>query len=436
MILSGWGRYPAIQCNTRDIQDPNSVLKVFEETTSLIARGNGRAYGDAALNSEMTVLMAQCNRVIFFDEAHGVIECEAGLLLADLLDLVVPCGWFPYVVPGTKYVTIGGLIAADVHGKNHHVDSSFGRYVESLRLALPNATIINCSFDENSEIFLATLGGMGLTGVILSARFKLRKISTPFIEQSVIRAPTLDATLDLIESNPSAMYSVAWIDCLARGRHMGRGLLMLGEHFEAEQRSGVLDDLKRLGRSKGFAVPIDLPFSLLNSTNIRLFNELYFRFPRSEHRILSYDRFFFPLDRVRNWNRIYGRRGFVQYQCAVAGSDTKTIIKRMLDCIVDCGSFLSVIKKLGAGNRFLSFPMKGYTVSFDFPANSATMSSLARLDAILVEHSGRIYLAKDARTPRVIVERGYPEINAFRNLRQKIDPKRKLRSALSERLGL
>jgi decaprenylphospho-beta-D-ribofuranose 2-oxidase len=435
MILSGWGNYPAIDCRTRSLRNNDDFSKIFAKADSLIARGNGRAYGDAALNPNITLLMRDCDRFLLFDKSAGLVECEAGLLLSDLLALVVPHGWFPPVVPGTKFVTIGGMIAADVHGKNHHRDGSFGRYVESLRLALADGTIINCSHSENSEIFSATVGGMGLTGVILSAEIRLRPISSDLIKETVVRVPSLDALLQMFEEHRTATYSVAWVDCLARGSHSGRAILMLGEHADS---SGPQGRRMQAGPRSKLSVPFDLPLSLLNTWCIKIFNEFYYRLQRSRQRLAHYDGYFFPLDKVQNWNRIYGRQGFVQYQCVIGGSDAKAGLHRIVKLVheIGQGSFLAVLKQLGPGNRFLSFPMEGYTITLDFPVRSKIFKDLEKLDAIVAEHRGRIYLAKDARAPRELIEKGYPEIDAFRELRRNIDPHRKIRSVLSERLSL
>jgi FAD/FMN-containing dehydrogenase len=439
MILSGWGRYPVVECRTRVLRETKDIGQIFGRSPSLIARGNGRAYGDAAINPEMTLLMNACDRFLQFDTRAGLVECEAGMLLFDLLDLAVFRGWFPPVVPGTKFVTIGGLIAADVHGKNHHLDGSFGRHVESLRLALADGTVVNCSRSENNEIFAATLGGMGLTGVILSARIRLRPIASDRIEETTIRAPSLEALLELLNEHHAATYSVAWIDCLAHGPQFGRGVVMLGEHAEAEQDSAARgDSLPRINRRPRLSVPIELPVSPLNRWSTMLFNELFYRFKRPRRRRTHYDPFFFPLDAVQNWNRIYGRHGFVQYQCVIGGSDSERGLRRILNLVreMGLGSFLAVLKKLGPGNRYLSFPMPGYTITLDFPMRAGTLDGLTKLDAVVAEHNGRIYLAKDARAPQELIERGYPEIDAFRELRRSIDPDRKIRSCLSDRLGL
>jgi FAD/FMN-containing dehydrogenase len=416
----------------RQLEDVGPVLS---QSSSLIARGNGRAYGDASLNPDNTLCMGGCDRFREFDLERGIVDCESGMLLSDLLDSVLPRGWFPPVVPGTKFVTIGGLIAADVHGKNHHRDGSFGNHVESLRLAMADGTVKTCSRTENAEVFEATLGGMGLTGVILSARFRLRPIASDAIDETVIRANSLDALLRLFGERDTATYSVAWIDCLAKGDKFGRGVLMLGEHAAA---SGVTEKRAGYSNGMGLSVPIELPISPLNTFTIKTFNELYFQFQKPKTRRRHYSGFFFPLDAVQNWNRIYGKRGFVQYQCVIGGSQSEDALRRILMLVAELGSgsFLAVLKKLGPGNRYMSFPVEGYTITLDFPARPEVLRGLARLDAVVAEHNGRIYLAKDARAPRDLIEQGYPDIDAFRKLRATIDPERKFRSALSERLGL
>jgi decaprenylphospho-beta-D-ribofuranose 2-oxidase len=437
MILSGWGRFPMRDCKTLGLRETGEIGQLLAQTRCLIPRGNGRAYGDAALNPDTTLLMGACDRFLEFDTCNGIVECEAGLLLSDLLEVAVPRRWFPPVVPGTKFVTIGGLIAADVHGKNHHVDGSFGRHVESLRLAMADGAIVNCSRSENSEIFAATFGGMGLTGVILSARIRLRRIASSMIDESVIRAPSLDVLLELFNEHRTATYSVAWIDCLSGGRYFGRGVLMLGEHAGADAAPSSIGS-PRFKRRSALSVPIELPISPLNRWSIKIFNELYYRLQTPRRRLTHYDRFFFPLDGVDNWNRLYGRHGFIQYQCVIRENESPRALRSILTIIreMGLGSFLSVLKKLGATTRFLSFPMEGYTITLDFPVSAITTKALARLDAVVAEHSGRIYLAKDARAPQALIEQGYPEIEAFRALRSKIDPERKIRSVLSQRLSL
>jgi decaprenylphospho-beta-D-ribofuranose 2-oxidase len=437
MNLSGWGRYPVVDCKIQRLRNTHDVGRLLALTPSLIPRGNGRAYGDAAVNPDTTLLMTACNRLLDFDTANGIVECEAGLLLADLLDVVVPRGWFPPVVPGTKFVTIGGLIAADVHGKNHHLDGSFGRHVASLKLALADGTVLTCSHTDNSDIFAATLGGMGLLGIILSARLRLRPITSSLIDETIIRAPSLEVLLQLFKEHRTASYSVAWIDCLADGEHFGRGVLMLGEHARDVAHASE-KSTRRVERRQTLSLPLEFPISPLNRWSIKLFNELYYRLQKPRQRPTHYESFFFPLDAVNNWNRIYGRRGFVQYQCVIGGSDSEKGLRRLLALARDIGmeSFLAVLKKLGPSSRFLSFPMEGYTITLDVPVRAGMVEDLSKIDALLADYPGRIYLAKDARASREVIERGYPEIEDFRKLRRSIDPDRKFRSCLSDRLAL
>ena len=356
MILSGWGRFPALECKTLLLREPNEVFQAIERSPSLIARGNGRAYGDAAINRDATLLTGRCDRFLAFDEQNGIIECEAGVLLSDLLDIAVSHGWFPPVVPGTKFVTIGGLIAADVHGKNHHVDGSFGRHVESLRLAMAEGSVVNCSRSEKSEIFAATLGGMGLTGIILSARFRLRPVASDLIDENIIRAASLPELLQLFDDHNDAAYSVAWIDCLAADSQFGRGILMLGEHAGAQNVDGrQIDKQPRPNKARRLSVPMEFPISPLNKWTIKLFNELYYRLNKPRKRRTRYESFFFPLDSILNWNRIYGRTGFIQYQCVIGGSECEQGLRRLLEVVreMGSGSFLAVLKKLGASNSIL-----------------------------------------------------------------------------------
>jgi len=435
MILSGWGRYPSADCKTHICRGTDDIMRTLQGRGSVIARGNGRAYGDAAINPDTTLLMGGCDRFIEFDALTGIIECEAGTLLSDVLDLVVPKGWFPPVVPGTKFVTVGGLVAADVHGKNHHLEGSFGRHVESFRLATADGAVLNCSRSENAEIFAATLGGMGLTGIVLSARFRLRPVNSSLINETVIRADSLDDLLHLFEKHTTAAYSVAWVDSLAKGSGFGRGLLMLGEHVA---ETGADREHRERTRAPWLSVPIELPISPLTRWNIKLFNELYYRLQKPRTHRVRYENFFFPLDAIQHWNRIYGRRGFLQYQCVLGGDDAAAALRQLLKSADEIGarSFLTVLKKLGSKARFLSFPMEGYTITLDFPVTRTLLRDLGRLDRILEDHKGRIYLAKDARAPRSLVEQGYPEIDAFRQLRGLVDPTRRFRSLLSERLAI
>jgi FAD/FMN-containing dehydrogenase len=440
MRLSGWGRYPVLDCRTISARGRDDVVSAIESSPTLIARGLGRSYGDAALNPSGTLAMARADRLIDFDPATGRLECEAGLSLAELLRIFVPRGWFPPVTPGTKHVTVGGMIAADVHGKNHHGAGSFGMHVEELTLAAADGRTLRCSPTENAELLAATIGGMGLTGVILTATFRLVPIETAYVRQQSVAANSLADALELLEQRAAATYGVAWIDCLAGGANMGRSIVFTGEHARrAELPPGRHATPYALPRRRSLTVPVDAPNWALSRLSIRAFNELYFQSNRRKReQVIDYDRFFYPLDAVHSWNRLYGRQGFVQYQCVLPKAAASAGLERLLELIQGTGegSFLAVLKLLGHGGRFLSFPLEGYTLALDLPANRRCLDLLHELDAVVADCGGRIYLAKDARALGAVVERCYPDIDRFRQVRATVDPARKFRSALSDRLGL
>ena len=409
----------------------------------MIARGNGRSYGDAALNPELTLSMLSMDRLLAFDANQGVVNCQAGVLLADLLKLYVPQGWFPPVVPGTAEVTVGGMIAADVHGKNHHRDGSFGSHVESLRLATGTGDVLTCSREENADLFRATLGGMGLTGVILSARFRMCGIESAHVRTETLGTHDLDATMEMLEASDEWRYSVAWIDGSAKGADLGRGLVSRGEFAERDEPSVQTD--ARSSRSRGprrLSIPAALLSAALNPVSVRLFDNLYNRVVSSREgpRLVHHRSFFFPLDRVKGWNRLYGRRGFVQYQCVLPTRQSSQGVRAILERVAASGhmAYLVVLKLLGQqGEGMLSFPMPGYTLALDFPMRRATLELLDSLDEITTAHGGRVYLAKDARCRPDQIQEGYPDLPLFGAVRQRsTTAKCEFSSAMSRRLGL
>jgi FAD/FMN-containing dehydrogenase len=413
------------------------------ERSGVIARGAGRAYGDAAIGTQSTVSSLGLNRMRAFDAKAGRLTVEAGVTIADILADFVPRGFFLKVVPGTKFVTVGGAIAADVHGKNHHRDGGFGNVVESFRLALPGGEIVTCSHSENSELFAATLGGMGLTGVIVDATLQMRPIETPWLRQETRTARSLDAAFDQLESGASATYSVAWIDCLARGASLGRSLIYLAEHATRGERDVLGPDLEILpaARHSRVSVPDLFPAWLLNRASMRAFNELYFRRGAAKGgkpQLVHWDTYFFPLDAIANWNRAYGRRGFVQYQCVIPLDRARRVLAEILDRVSRRGdaSFLAVLKQLGEGSGLISFPLRGYTLTMDFPVTDSIFAFLDELDELVADSGGRLYLAKDARQSRTTFEAGYPGLGRLRDLRQQIGADKRIASHLSARLGI
>lgn len=440
MKLSGWGRYPVLDCRMESPRTEDEIRNLIG-AGPLIARGAGRAYGDSALNSRSTVSMRRFNRMLAFDAETGTLTVEAGVLLADVIAAFLPRGWFPPVTPGTKFVTIGGMIAADVHGKNHHGAGSFGAHVSWLELMTGSGDVVRCGPDRNSELFQATLGGMGLTGVILRAAFRLSRVESGWIRQETVVAPGLDAVMAAFEAREGATYSVAWIDCLARGDALGRSLLYCGEHAR-------LDDLDAGRRASPYAtprrrskrMPQDAPSWALNGVSVRAFNAAYWRAGRRSpaQALVDWDSYFYPLDRIEQWNRIYGRRGFVQFQCVIPLPAARDGLSALLQATssAGCGSFLAVLKLFGAQESGFSFPMRGYTLALDFPASGKALRLAERLDRIVIDHGGRFYLAKDARMTRATLEAADPRVAAFRRFRTQTGAAGRFASAQSERLGL
>ncbi|WP_027550098.1 FAD-binding oxidoreductase [Bradyrhizobium sp. Cp5.3] len=437
-LVSGWGRFPVVDTDVLRPRSFEAVGEAVAGAAGTVARGNGRAYGDAGIGASQPITMTGFDRVRSFDRATGRIRLEAGVLLSDLIDTFGPHGFLPFVVPGTRFVSIGGAIAADVHGKNHHCEGGFGRYVDSILLRTGEGETIEASREQNSDAFFATIGGMGLTGVILEATMRLRPVETGWIRERVVSTSDLDAAMRELDAGDSATYSVAWIDCVARGRELGRSLIYLGEHAgRGELPDGAY--AFPVGKDSGLAVPVDLPSFTLNRYSVRAFNELYYRMGvrrAGASHIVSLFPYFFPLDSITDWNRIYGRRGFLQHQCVIPEHGARDVLGDILDRVTRRGdaSFLAVLKKLGQGDGILSFPMPGYTLALDFPMKGDILNFLDEIDRLVVAAGGRLYLAKDARQSRATFEAGYPALQRFKAIRKSLDPAGKIRSKLSQRL--
>ena len=440
--LHGWGRVPVEECL---VYRPERLSELAElvahaPAPSLIARGLGRAYGDAALNRDAGVVLGErLDRLLAFDPATGVLACEAGVSLATLLDRFLPRGFFLPVTPGTKFISVGGAIASDVHGKNHHADGSIGRWVRSLRLLTASGEIVRCARDENAELFWATLGGMGLTGIVVEASLQLKPVPTPYVSVDYERLPNLDALLErMSEVDRHRTYAVAWVDGLARGRRLGRGVLMLGDHARPEELPPALR-ARAPRRPPTVSLPVRLPDATLNPLTVRVFNELFHRVHRERHAVTDCDRYFYPLDRVHHWNRAYGRRGVLQYQ-ALVPLEARAGLVEMLELLSASGlpSFLVVLKRLGeASGGLLSFPRPGFTLSLDLPDTGERLRAvLARLDAIVLRSGGTVYLSKDARLPAEHLPAMYPGLARFRAVRARWDPNRRFSSSLARRLRI
>lgn len=416
-----WGRYPPAN-HARVIapawRDGLPHLERIEG--SVLPFGLGRSYGDVCINDGGCLVdTTRLDRFRGFDEETGLLQCEAGTTLREILRVFVPRGWFLPVTPGTKEVTIGGAIANDVHGKNHHRSGTFGRFVRRFELLRSDGSRLTCSPEENSALFSATIGGLGLTGLIVWAEIRLRRIPGPFIDQERIRFPSLDRFFGLSrESDESHEYTVAWLDCIATGRQLGRGIFIRGNHAQ-DPRPG--------GRARGTAgrltIRAEPPEWLLSRPIMRSFNELYYhsQLRRETRSTVHYEPFFFPLDSINDWNLLYGKRGFLQYQCVAPVRDGEQVIREVLERISRSGdaSFLAVLKTFGSmpSPGLMSFPRPGYTLSLDFAFRGArTLALLESLDAVVKVAGGAIYPAKDARMSPGVFETSFPALPEYRKL--------------------
>lgn len=440
MKLSGWGKYPVMEATVHRPNRLEDIAAIIKKGQT-IARGHGRAYGDSAINPHSTIDMTACNRLLAFNPTNGQLVAEAGLSLADIIAIFVSRGWFPSVVPGTKFVTLGGMVAANVHGKNHHQDGSFGRYVDWLDIIEADGKTVRCSRRKNAKLFDHTIGGMGLTGVITRVAIRLRPITSSSIKKQTIPADNVNHALRLFEKHHDSHYSVAWIDCLATGRALGRSVLFLGEHagpdeLPAKRRSTGLD----MPHKNKLQIPFDLPSWTLNKFTVGLFNSLYFRraCKQPPESMVDLDSFFFPLDNILGWNKIYGRRGFLQFQCVLPTESCDAGLNALLSLISSSGvsPFLAVLKKLGPQEGGISFPMEGYTLALDFPVTDRALRLQRALEQHTLQHNGRFYLAKDAVMPADVFARSDSRIKIFQKFRSDRGSDKRFASSQSKRLGL
>jgi decaprenylphospho-beta-D-ribofuranose 2-oxidase len=432
MLIEGWGRHPIVDAEVTRPQDTEGVRGPLRAAGALIARGMGRSYGDSAL-APRVLQSGRLDLLLGFDPASGLLDCQAGVSLDEILRVFVPRGWFPAVTPGTKYVSVGGAIAADVHGKNHHSAGCFSESVESLDLMGADGAVLRCSRGDNAELFRATCGGMGLTGVILGARLKLRRIGGALIAQTSYKARNLDELLERFEATAASPFSVAWIDCLSRGRSLGRSVLDVGD-FAPEGPLAVHPRPR-------ISVPVVPPWSPVTPLTNRILNAfLYHHVLRRERRSrVHYESFFYPLDKILHWNRLYGKSGFTQHQFVVPAEAGPKGLRSLLEAISASrlGSFLGVLKVMGASNANpLSFPLAGYTLALDYKVVPGLFPFLDELDARVLDLGGRVYLAKDARLGENAFKRMYPRWQDFQQLREKTGAKGRFASLQSKRLGL
>ena len=410
--LSSWGRVNRLECDTYTPATRFEALPAVKNQT-LLAYGNGRSYGDSCLNAGGIALKCRnLSHFISFDPASGVLICEAGVLLAEILELVVPQGWFLPVTPGTRFVTVGGAIANDVHGKNHHVTGTFGCHVRRLELLRSDGQRLICATDSHADYFTATQGGLGLTGMITWAELQLRRIRSPWIAAETIRYESLDEFFALsTQSDRDYEYTVSWVDCAGAGKSLGRGLFVRGNHAA---------DNSNCYQSKTHTFPFVPPVSMVNALTLKAFNTLYYhrQIQKITRQTVHYAPFFYPLDGILEWNRLYGPRGFHQYQCVIPTSYSQAAITELLHEIgkSGMGSFLAVLKLCGdiSAPGMLSFPLAGVSLALDFPNRGDRLEQLfKRLDAIVSAAQGRLYPAKDGRMPGYLFRSGYPRWQEF-----------------------
>jgi FAD/FMN-containing dehydrogenase len=426
MTLQSWGGYPVARSQlTLQPAWRDEPLPLPRDRRTVLPRGLGRSYGDSCLNEGNALLLTRSlNRFIAFDREQGLLRCEAGVSLAEILRLIVPQGWFLPVTPGTKFITVGGAIANDIHGKNHHAAGNFGNHVTRFELLRSDGSRRVCSRTENTDWFRATIGGLGLTGLITWAEFRLQPVANAAIAQETVKYRDLEEFFRLSEeSTRDYAYTVAWIDCLARGRDLGRGLFTRGNHAPAQADAPL-----HLREPAPLSVPMYAPNFTLNSLTVRAFNFAYYgkQQTRVKRAITHYDPFFYPLDAIHHWNRVYGRRGFLQYQCVVPyKQDGGAVMRKLLETISDAraGTFLVVLKTFGdkPGEGMLSFPRPGVTLALDFPNQGSNIFRLLnRLDEITGQAGGLVYPAKDARMSPTSFAAFYPQ---YREFARYVDPR-------------
>ncbi|MET0635095.1 MAG: FAD-binding oxidoreductase [Chitinophagaceae bacterium] len=437
--IANWGNYPVMVSNETVFSSTDEAKKYISEGIGFIPRGNGRCYGDASL-APNTLLTLKFDKILAFDKINGIFECQSGLTLDRILEVIVPKGWFLPVTPGTKFITVGGAVASDVHGKNHHVDGSFSSHVIEMNILTGQDQLVTCSPRINTDLFRATCGGMGLTGLITTVRFKLKKIESSYIRQKQIKASNLEELLSHFEKYKDYTYSMAWIDCLKKGKGFGRSILIVGEHARVDE----LDDVKRknplkLPNKKKINFPFNLPSWVLNPVTVKMFNFLYYgkNFKKEINNIVPYEPFFYPLDVIHHWNRGYGKKGFVQYQFVLPLESKQGLIE-ILKKISDrgMGSFLAVLKVFGKQDDLISFPMEGFTLALDFPVRENLFPFLDELDQIVLAYGGRLYMSKDARMQPATLLSGYSRLPEFISIVKKYDPENRIHSKQSDRLFL
>ena len=430
--LSGWGNNINVTSNIHLPKNNTDISNLYISgiIQNSITRGLGRSYGDCSLDHNV-ISLKNYEKFFKFDDKLGILECSSNFSLNEILKLIIKKGWFLNVTPGSKFITIGGAIASDVHGKNHHLDGSFGDYVFSLKVITSEGILYNCSKEENSELFHASCGGMGLTGIIVSAKIKLLKINSKIIDTQIIKTKNLEETIDKFKKLNNNKYLVAWIDALAKNEHIGRSVIFIGNH-SSEGDLSFIEKIK-------FSIPKIFPGFLLSKYVISFFNKFYYFLHKNNKKFKqNFDNFFYPLDSISNWNNLYGKSGFIQIQILITENNFEEIICKVLKFFQDKKqfSFLSTLKELGPGNKnYLSFPSKGYTLTLDLKMNKDLKKIYTEFELLLSPYNIKVYLTKASFMSKKFFENSYKDLNKFKEIKNKHDPLNLIKSFQSKRLG-
>ena len=391
--LSGWGNN---RFTKSKVYLPKNIIEIKNYIKGkTIARGHGRSYGDSSIQPNSTIITTKLNKILHFDSKKGFLSAESGISVLEIIEKIIPFGWFLPITPGSKFISLGGMVAADVHGKNHHRKGSFRNHIQELKVIDENKKLIECSRKKNSTLFNYTIGGMGLTGIIYSCKFKLIKINSHLIEQKIIKSVNLKKTIQNIKKSNNYEYNVAWIDTSAPTKKIGRSILFCGNHIKKQKK-----EIKTINfKNKSFKIFNIFPDWILNSFTIKLMNTFLYNFTFESQKQLNINDYFYQLDKIKNFNILYGKKGFISYQFAIPYKDSEKGIMKILKILKAnrVFSFVSVIKNLGRDDGFLSFGIKGFTLVFDFPISKNIYNVLDKIDDIVIEFNGRIYLAKDSR---------------------------------------
>jgi len=437
--LYGWGHYPVRECVSWRPEKRRDLLQIVQGAGPTIARGMGRSYGDASLQPEGVVLTERLNHFIEFDERRGMLRAQAGVTLAELMDYCIPRGWFPPTIPGTRHITLGGAFACNVHGKNHYKEGDFAEHVQSIRLLMASGESIICSPTHHREIYWATAGGMGMTGIIEEVTLKLKPVTSSSLSATTYRVDSLDDMVAAFEHyRDQTDYMVGWIDHMARNDEIGRGIFEAASHIGTDAGGAQLSAFQPA--KPKVTIPFYFPSFVLNRYSMALYNKLRFKkysaWRQAEN--IDFNSFFHPLDRIGAWNRMYGRRGFFQYQCLFPDTPgVATHIQTFLSAIQrkKLFSFLAVIKYHREGKGFLTFPLKGYSIALDFPNTPQVRAVLPQLDRWVADHGGRVYLAKDAMLTPDLFQIMYGENGSdWCRIINELDPQAKFTSLMSQRL--